>query len=194
MKPSIVFSLVLAIAALAGCASPDNGLRNSSNASAAPSTFAQGMPQDQLRQIRGEPFAIYTYPEGSSWFYNVAIRDMQRDRVDFDAQGLLISAGPAWNRSNFERVQPQVWTSAQLQQNFGPPQRQDRLRASILDALGDAPAPVESAEAAEERASSRNWIYGFREYNRYFIVSITVNAKGLVTAIKIEADPNNTTM
>lgn len=194
MKPSIVFSVVLAAAALAGCASTVQGLGNSANSSAASSTVAQGMPQEQLRQLRGEPFALYTYPEGSSWFYNVAIRDMQRDRVEFDPQGLLTRAGPAWSRDNFERVQPQVWTSAQLQQNFGPPLRQERLRAGILEALGDAPIPTASIQAEEERVNSRNWMYGFRDYNRYFIVTITVNAKGLVTAIEIAADPNNATM
>lgn len=194
MKPSIVFSACLVAAALAGCAANDNGLRSSSNSIARTGELAQGVHQDQLRQIRGEPFAVYTYPEGSTWFYNVAIRDMQRDRVEFDQAGLLIEAGPAWNRANFEQVQPETWTSSKLQQQFGPPLRQERLRASILDAIGDAPSTADAAKDEAERASSRNWMYGFREHNRYFIVTFTVNAKGVVTFAEIAADPNNNTL
>lgn len=194
MQPSILFSAFLVSAALAGCASTGNGLGHSLSRSSSAQSLPVGTAQDQVRQVRGEPFAVYTYPQGSSWFYNVAVRDMQRDRVDFDSAGLLLNAEPAWSRENFEQVQPQSWTSAQLQQHFGPPVRQERLRPSILESIGDAPPAASlSKEQEQARAASRNWIYGFREYNLYYIVTFTVDGKGVVIDTEIVSDPNNTT-
>lgn len=191
MKPSIFFSAFLVGAVLAGCVSTGNGLSGAS--SVRNSAQSIGMSQEQVRSARGEPFAVYTYPEGSSWFYNIALRDMQRDRVLFDQAGLLIRAEPAWSHANFEQVEVNSWTSSQLQQNFGPPVRQERPRTSIIESFTDAPPPATSAKD-EELAASRNWIYGYRQYNRYFIVAITVNAKGVVSAIEIAEDPNNPNM
>jgi len=68
----------------------------------------------------------------------------------------------------------------------------ERPRPSIMDAFTDAPPPTSQKD--EELAASRNWIYGFREYNRYYIVAVTVNAKGVVSAIEIVEDPNNPNM
>ncbi|THU02751.1 hypothetical protein E9531_06510 [Lampropedia puyangensis] len=191
MRVRLFVCLTLLCTIVAGCASSDGGAPHPASPTLFGQRVVQGLNQDQLRAQRGEPFAIYTNDQGSIWFYNTAIRDMQRDRVVFDTQKQLITSGPAWTRAAFSLVQAQTWTTAQLLQHFGPPIRQEMPRAGLLQSLGDdAPASNVQAEADTD---SRNWIYGSREFNRYFIVTITVDAKGVVSNIEISADPNNTT-
>lgn len=146
-----------------------------------------GQSQAAVQSALGVPFAEYALDDGTTvWFYDTGERILQRERVHFDAQGQVIAQGPAWTREAFSAVEPGVWQATEVLQHFGPPVRQRTPRASILGALTAQDA--RSTQKTAEDSKAVEWIYGFREFNRYYVVAITIEQQGQVSAVDIRED------
>lgn len=173
---ALTVALALCAAAwTAGCAS----------GSATLAALTEGANQNQARAHYGEPLAIYELPEGSVWFYDTGVRNLQRERLLFDAQGRLQQQGSAWSRQSFAQAQP-GWGSQEVLHHFGPPIRQQAPRASLFQ-TSTTETFRPSAQPSGATASTSHWIYGFREQGRFYTVTIAVS-QGQVNAISVQEE------
>lgn len=171
----------VATAMLAGCASTGSSLKAlGSNAS-----------QSTVRATLGEPLAMYDGVQeaqgGSIWFYDRDARNLQRERVVFDAQGQMQQHGPAWGRAAFEQIQA-GWSTQTLLHHVGPPLRQQAPRLSLMQGLGLSSTEESFRPSPQaQTAKSSHWMYGFRESGKFFTVTVVVTGSN-VTGVDITED------
>lgn len=108
----------LALAALvAGCAHPWHAL-----------DLQPGTPRDEVLARVGQPTAEVPLPGGGRRLqYSWQPMGQHAVMVDLDAAGRLVQARQVLTADDFARIQPDVWTRADVERAFGPPARVDRV-------------------------------------------------------------------
>lgn len=106
-------ALVLAVAGawLAGCAQP--------------SRIAHGTPAAEVLQALGTPTGRYPLPGGGERLqYSSQPAGQTVHNVDLDAQGRVTGVEQALSEALYgQRIQPNVWTRADVLREYGPPAR-----------------------------------------------------------------------
>jgi hypothetical protein len=102
---------------LAGCAAP---LGNAA--------FAPGTPREEVLARMGRPTGVVALPDGGQRLqYSLQPAGQAAWMMDVDAGGRVTSASQALTASNFQRIVPGHWTRADVEREFGPPARVDRV-------------------------------------------------------------------
>ncbi len=74
----------------------------------------------------GQPTAVVPLPGGGERLqYSLQPFGQHAYMVDLDASGRVAQVRQALTESEFHRIQPGVWTGADVQREFGPPARLD---------------------------------------------------------------------
>ena len=117
-------SFLLALA-LAACAHPWNSVN-----------LPPGTPREQVLAQAGQPLRILPLPGGGQRYqYTLQPLGRYAFNVDFDAQGRLVQSRQVLTAANFQRIEPGRWTIADVQREFGPPARIDRVTSFNGDVL-----------------------------------------------------------
>ncbi|MES2977856.1 MAG: hypothetical protein V4731_05480 [Pseudomonadota bacterium] len=107
---SLAASLLL-FALLGGCAS----------------TVTTGMSREEVLSRLGQHPRIVTTPQGLRFQYSRQPAGQSAVMVDFDASGRVVSAREVMTLSELMRIEPGKWTRADVEREFGPPARVDRV-------------------------------------------------------------------
>jgi hypothetical protein len=107
-------SIALAVA-VAGCAT-GSGLQPGAN-------------RDTVVQRMGQPTAVVRLPDGGERLqYSQQPAGQYAWMADFDASGRLVSLRQVLNEVDFNRIQVGQWTQADVEREFGPAARVERMR------------------------------------------------------------------
>jgi hypothetical protein len=86
-----------------------------------------GTPRDQAIAKLGTPTRVVRLPDGGERLqYSLQPAGQQAWMVDVDANGRVVRTYQALTDNNFMRIQP-GWTAADIEREFGPPGRIDRI-------------------------------------------------------------------
>jgi len=125
-KAGSAVALVLACcAALVGCA---GGVVTSFN-------VAVGAPRADVISRLGEPTRIVALPTGERLQYSLQPMGQYATMVDLDSAGRVVSARQVLTPSEFARIVDTQWTRADVEREFGPPARVDRVYSWAGDVL-----------------------------------------------------------
>lgn len=103
--------------ALAACANPWNTLN-----------VAAGATPDQVVARAGQPTRVLPLPGGGERMqYTMQPLGQYAFNVDVDATGHVVRAQQVLTEANFNRIVPGQWTVADVEREFGPPARVDRV-------------------------------------------------------------------
>jgi hypothetical protein len=106
-----LFALALSALLLAGCAHPWNAVG-----------MAPGTPREEVLAKAGPPTRSLRMPDGMERLqYSMQPFGRQSFNLDFDGQGRLVRAYQSLTEANLQRIQPDVWTVADVEREFGPP-------------------------------------------------------------------------
>ena len=101
----------LAIALLAGCAHPFNGL-----------DLPAGTPRDQVLERAGRPTRVVDLPGGGQRLqYSQQPFGQYAFMFDFDGGGKLVRGRQVLTAAEFQRIEPGGWNRADVEREFGPP-------------------------------------------------------------------------
>jgi len=100
---------------IAGCAHPWN-IAN----------LAPGTPRDEVIARAGQPYAVVPLPDGGQRLqYTLQPLGQYAFMVDVDAAGRVVRSRQVLNALDFQRIEPDRWTHADVLREFGPPARVD---------------------------------------------------------------------
>lgn len=109
--------LWLAAAALAaGCASPFHGY-----------DIRPGTSRDAVLARMGPPGRVVRLDGGERFQYSLQPFGQYAWMVDLDAGGKVVRARQVLTANEFNRIQPGTWTRAEVEREFGPPAKLDRV-------------------------------------------------------------------
>lgn len=125
--PQRVVALALAAccAVLAGCA---GGLVTSFN-------VAPGTPRASVIQQWGQPVRSVRLPQGERLQYSLQPLGQYVVMVDLDASGNVLTSRQVLTPAEFARVVDGQWTRADIEREFGPPAKVDRIMSWPGDIL-----------------------------------------------------------
>jgi hypothetical protein len=103
-------TLTAAALLLAGCASPQSG-----------------MSRDQVLASWGTPTRTVPLASGSRLQYSGQPTGQRATMVDLDAAGKVVSVRQVLNIRDFSRIEVDKWTRADVEREFGPPAKTDRV-------------------------------------------------------------------
>jgi hypothetical protein len=113
----ILFSLAAATLLLAACASPFGG-----------AGIAPGTPREEVLSRMGPPTRVVPLANGATRLqYSLQPGGQYAWMVDLDAAGRVTSARQVLTEREFNRIVPGQWTRADVEREFGPPARIDRV-------------------------------------------------------------------
>ena len=102
---------------LAGCAAPF-GI----------SAVQPGMRADDVVARMGAPARVVPLPDGGQRLqYTLQPAGQYAWMVDVGADGRVVGARQVLNEGEFQRIVPGQWTGADVEREFGPPARVDRV-------------------------------------------------------------------
>ena len=102
---------------LAACANPWNSVN-----------VAPGATRDDVIARAGQPVGVLPLPGGGQRMqYTLQPLGRYAFAVDLDASGHVVSSRQVLTEANFQRIQPGVWTVADVQREFGPPAQIDAV-------------------------------------------------------------------
>ena len=109
---------LLAMLLLAACAHPWNAIG-----------LPVGTPRDQVLAKAGPPVRVLPLEGGGQRLqYTLQPAGQQAFMVDLDATGRLVSARQVLTAADFNRIQNDLWTRADVEREFGPP--------ALIDTVG----------------------------------------------------------
>lgn len=111
--------------ALVGCA---GGLVTSSS-------VAPGTPRADVIARLGQPTRAVPLPSGERLQYSLQPMGQYATMVDLDGAGRVVSARQVLTPAEFARVVDGQWTRADVEREFGPPARVDRVHSWSGDVL-----------------------------------------------------------
>lgn len=138
-----LYVLTLAALLLAGCASPWNAVG-----------MAPGTPREEVLAKTGPPTRAFRMPDGLERLqYSMQPFGRAAFNADFDSQGRLVRAYQSLTEANLNRIQPDVWTVADVEREFGPP--------GMVDGVHSWPGPVWTYYWRDFAAGSNMfyWVY-----------------------------------
>lgn len=94
------------------------------SACAAFSPVTPGMSGDQVAARLGKPTRVLSMGAGTRWQYAAG---QQAIMVDLDATGRVTSTRQVLNATDFANIEVGKWTRAQVEREFGPPAKVDRV-------------------------------------------------------------------
>jgi len=111
-------SLLACVAALlVGCAgNPFHGYN-----------VAPGTPRDAVLAQMGQPTRVVRLATGERLQYSLQPYGRTMWIVDLDAGGKVVQAGQMLTEANFNQIRPGRWTRDDVERDFGPPARTDRV-------------------------------------------------------------------
>lgn len=136
-------------------------------ACAMPGPLGPGATREQVQSRWGEPRASYALPSGQRLFYSP--RPGERERLDFDASGRLVKREQVFSQANFQGLAQGTWDAAEVQRDFGPPDR--RLAA---------------AQNAEDASSV--WVYSWLEFGKWRLARVRISGAGTVQTVEFADD------
>ncbi|MDB5929508.1 MAG: putative lipoprotein transrane [Polaromonas sp.] len=104
-------SLASAALLVAGCATP----------------VQPGMSREQAVASYGRPTAVVSTGAGSRLQYSRQPAGQSVVMVDLDAGGKVTSVREVMQQQEFYKIEPGKWTRADVEREFGPPARVDRV-------------------------------------------------------------------
>ena len=113
----LTVALAFAAALLAGCATthPWNSV-----------DLPPGTPRDQVLARAGQPVRIVPLPDGGQRLqYTLQPLGQYAFMVDLDAGGRLVRSRQVLTPAEFNRIEIDKWTRADIEREFGPPARID---------------------------------------------------------------------
>lgn len=116
MKKSLL-TLAAALVLLGACATPFSA-----------DSIAPGTPREEVFARLGQPARIVPLADGAQRLqYTLQPGGQYAWMVDLDASGRVTSARQVLNQQDFQRIVPGQWTAADVEREFGPPARVDRV-------------------------------------------------------------------
>ena len=113
----ILFSLAAATLLVAACASPFGG-----------AGITPGTPREEVLSRMGQPTRVVPLANGASRLqYSLQPGGQYAWMVDLDAAGRVTGARQVLTEREFNRIVPGQWTRADVEREFGPPARIDRV-------------------------------------------------------------------
>lgn len=110
-----LLALTLAAGLLAGCAHPWNTMR-----------VPAGATRDEVIAQGGPPARVYPLASGGQRLqYTLQPLGQYAFNVDLDAQGRVVGSYQSLTAENFNRIEVDRWTRADVEREFGPPGRVD---------------------------------------------------------------------
>jgi hypothetical protein len=100
-----ILSAALVAGALAGCAT----------------SVVPGMTRDEVTARMGKPPRVVALPSGERWQYSRQPAGQSAVMVDLDASGRVVSAREVLTENEFNRIQIDRWTRADVEREFGRP-------------------------------------------------------------------------
>jgi len=111
------FASLCAAFALAACATPFGA-----------DGIAPGTPREEVLARMGQPARVVPLANGGQRLqYTLQPAGQYAWMVDLDAAGRVTSARQVLNQQDFQRIVPGQWTAADVEREFGPPARVDRV-------------------------------------------------------------------
>ena len=108
---SKVLLSALALLVLAGCASTMNAWN-----------LAPGTPRDEVLARAGQPTRVVPLPGGGQRLqYSMQPMGHYAFMVDLDAAGRVVSSRQVMTLAEFNRIEVDKWTRADVEREFGPP-------------------------------------------------------------------------
>lgn len=112
-----ILSCFAATLILAACASPIGS-----------AGFAPGTPREEVLARMGQPARVVPLPNGAQRLqYSLQPAGQYAWMVDLDANGRVTSSRQVLTEGEFHRIVPGQWTGADVEREFGPPARVDRV-------------------------------------------------------------------
>ena len=121
---SVIWALAGCVA-LVGCA---GGLVTSSS-------VAPGTPRSDVIARLGQPTRSLPLPSGERLQYSLQPMGQYATMVDLDSAGRVVSARQVLTPAEFARIVDGQWTRADIEREFGPPARVDRVYSWSGDVL-----------------------------------------------------------
>jgi hypothetical protein len=116
MRPWL-FPTGAALLLLAACAHPWNTMN-----------VAPGTPRDEVIARAGQPVRVVPLPGGGERLqYTLQPMGQYAFMVDVDAAGRVVRSRQVLNAQDFARIEEGRWTVQDVQREFGPPARVDRV-------------------------------------------------------------------
>lgn len=117
-------ALLLAAGLLAGCAHPWNVV-----------DLAPGTPRDEVIARAGQPVRVLPLPDGGQRLqYTLQPFGQYAFMADLDASGRLVRARQVLTPREFNRIEVDRWTRADVEREFGPP--------AMVDGVASWPGPI----------------------------------------------------
>jgi hypothetical protein len=117
-------AIVFAAALLAGCAHPWNSMN-----------IPPGTPRDEVIARAGQPIRTLPLPNGGQRLqYTLQPAGQYAFMVDLDASGRVVQARQVLTQAEFNRIEVDRWTRADVEREFGPPAR--------IDGVASWPGPI----------------------------------------------------
>ena len=111
------WTFLIAALLVAGCAVPYGS-----------ADVAPGTPREQVIARMGQPTRVVPLPNGGQRLqYSLQPAGQYAWMVDLDASGRATGSRQVLNEFDFNRIAPGQWTGADVEQEFGPPARVDRV-------------------------------------------------------------------
>lgn len=90
--------------------------------------FAPGTPREEVFARMGQPTRVVPLQDGGQRLqYTLQPAGQYAWMVDLDANGKVMNARQALTEGNFNRIVPGQWTGADVEREFGPPARIERV-------------------------------------------------------------------
>lgn len=86
-----------------------------------------GMSSSQVMASHGEPTRVVTTASGTRLQYSQQPAGQSAVMVDLDAGGRVIAVREVMTLQEFSKIEPGKWTRADVEREFGPPARIDKV-------------------------------------------------------------------
>ena len=91
-------------------------------------TVPVGATRDQVLAQAGRPTRVYPLPDGGQRLqYSLQPEGQYAYDIDLDAGGHVVASRQVLTETNFQRIVPGQWTVENVEQEFGPPAKVDRV-------------------------------------------------------------------
>ena len=84
-------------------------------------TVVPGMSRDEVAAIMGKPPRVVALPSGERWQYSRQPAGQSAVMIDMDASGRVVSAREVLTENEFNRIEIDRWTRADVEREFGRP-------------------------------------------------------------------------